>query len=245
MTLPARLDLTRFLADAGAAEDMQALRALLGPGGRPAFYGKHAGVVTDTNDPMGIGRLRARVPEVFGEEEPCGWALPCLPWGGGKNRGFFALPEVGDTVWIEFEAGDPMRPIWSGTFWGSPDSAGGQDDLGTETGPEVPEGPDNAAGPQQYIFRTASGHVISLDDSGGVVVIAEAAGAEVRITADGEVIVTAGTIKLGADAVEPLVLGNSFKTLFNTHTHPTGVGPSGMPTEPMGGTHLSKVSTTE
>ena len=95
MTLPARLDLTRFLADAGAAEDMQALRALLGPGGRPAFYGKHAGVVTDTNDPKGIGRLRARVPEVFGEEEPCGWALPCLPWGGGKNRGFFALPEAG------------------------------------------------------------------------------------------------------------------------------------------------------
>jgi hypothetical protein len=138
-----------------------------------------------------------------------------------------------------------MRPIWSGTFWGAPDSAGGQDDLGTGTGTEAPEGPDNPAGPQQYIFRTASGHTISLDDAGGVVVIAEAAGAEVRITADGEVIVTAGTIKLGADAAEPLVLGDAFKQLFNSHTHPTGVGPSGTPVEPMGDAHLSSVSKTE
>ncbi|MEG4643955.1 phage baseplate assembly protein V, partial [Paracoccus sp. APAP_BH8] len=47
----------------------------------------------------------------------------------------FALPEVGDTVWIEFEAGDPMRPIWAGTFWGAPESSGGQDDLGTDSHP--------------------------------------------------------------------------------------------------------------
>ena len=66
-----------------------------------------------------------------------------------------------------------------------------------------------------------------------------------RITADGEVIVRAGTIKLGTDAAESLVLGDAFKALFNTHTHPTGVGPSGTPTEPMGDAHLSSVSKTE
>ena len=246
MKLTPRLDLGRLVTEGSVtADELAQLRALVGEAGRPAFYGKYAGIVTDTDDPKGIGRLRARVPEVFGEEEACGWALPCAPWGGGFNRGFFALPEVGDTAWIEFEAGDPARPIWSGTFWGAPDSAGGQDDLGTETGAEAPEGADNPAGPGQYAFRTASGHLLSLDDAGGVVVIAEAAGAEVRITADGEVIVKADTIKLGADAAEKLVLGDSFKELFNSHTHPTGVGPSGPPTQPMGTTHLSDVSKTE
>lgn len=246
MKLTPRLDLVGLLGNASvSAEELVQLRALVGEGGRPSFYGKYAGIVTDTDDPKAIGRLRARVPEVFGEEEICGWALPCAPWGGGFNRGFFALPEVGDTVWIEFEAGDPARPIWSGTFWGAPDSAGGQDDLGTETGAEAPEGADNPAGPGQYSFRTAAGHLISLDDAGGIVVIAEASGAEVRITGDGEVIITASTIKLGADASEKLVLGDAFKELFNSHTHPTGVGPSGPPTDQMGSSHLSDVSSTE
>lgn len=243
---PKRSDFGRMLADAGiGAETMRALSALIGAGGRPSFYGKYAGVVTDRDDPKGIARLRAKVPEVFGPDEDCGWALPCAPWGGGKNRGFFAMPDVGDTVWIEFEAGDPMRPIWAGTFWGAPESSGGEDDLGTETGAETPESLDGPPKPGHHVLRTSAGHVISLDDEGGVIIIAEASGAEVRITGDGEVIVTADKIKLGADAAEALVLGDAFKTLFNAHTHPTGVGPSGPPTQPMSGSHLSQVSKTE
>jgi hypothetical protein len=246
MKLTAQLNLTGLIADGAAtATELAQLRALVGEAGRPAFFGKYAGIVADTDDPMGIGRLRAKVPEVLGEVEQTGWALPCAPWGGGHNRGFFALPEPGDTVWIEFEAGDPARPIWTGAFWGAPTSTGGQDDLGIEAGSEAPEGPDNPAGPGQYIFRTASGHVISLDDSGGVVVIAEAAGAEIRITATGEVTIKADRIKLGADAAEKLVLGDAFMALFNRHTHPTGVGPSGPPVEPMGASQLSNVSKTE
>lgn len=209
------------------------------------WYGKYEGVVVDVDDQKGIGRLRAKVPEVFGEEQESGWALPCMPFGGGKNRGFYVIPDVGDTVWIEFAAGDANRPIWSGVFWGAPDSPGGQDDLASETGAETPEGADSAATPGQHVLRTSAGHVISLDDEGGVVVIAEAAGAELRLTGGGEVIVTANKIKLGSDASEKLVLGDSFKKLFNSHTHPTGVGPSGIPTQMMGSSHLSDVSKTE
>jgi uncharacterized protein involved in type VI secretion and phage assembly len=246
MTEPLRLDLTRSPAGGSlTGEELAQLAALLGEAGRPAFYGKWAGIVTDNDDPRGIGRLRARVPEVLGEDEPTGWALPCAPWGGGFGRGLFAVPEVGDTVWIEFAAGDPSRPIWTGTFWGAPDSTGGQDDLGTEVGAEAPPGADSPAGPGQHVLRTAGGHVISLDDTGGVVVVAEAAGAEIRITSDGVVTVTADSIRLGGNAAEPLVLGNAFSTLFNSHTHPTGVGPSGPPVQPMGSQHLSAVSETE
>lgn len=81
------------------------------------FYGKYRGVVTDINDPLMMGRVKATVPDVLGDQES-GWALPCAPFGGSKV-GFFALPTVDAGVWVEFEHGDPDYPIWSGCWWGS------------------------------------------------------------------------------------------------------------------------------
>jgi uncharacterized protein involved in type VI secretion and phage assembly len=62
------------------------------------------------------GRIRAKVPAVFGEEET-GWALPCSPYAG-SGVGFFFVPPVDSNVWIEFEGGDGDYPIWTGGFWG-------------------------------------------------------------------------------------------------------------------------------
>jgi phage baseplate assembly protein V len=64
---------------------------------------------------------------------------------------------------------------------------------------------------------------------------------------DGKITVTANTVLLaGSGATEPLVLGNSFKALFNAHTHPDPQGGvTGAPTVPMGGGHLSSKSFTE
>ena len=55
------------------------------------------------------------MPDVFGDA--IGWALPCVPFAG-PGVGFLALPPVEANVWVEFEAGDPDYPIWSGCFWG-------------------------------------------------------------------------------------------------------------------------------
>ena len=81
------------------------------------YLGKFRGVVTDTTDPLMMGRVKATVPDVFGDD-PCGWAMPCAPFGG-SGIGFFAVPPVGAGVWIEFEQGDPDYPIWAGCWWGS------------------------------------------------------------------------------------------------------------------------------
>ena len=133
------------------------------------FYGKYEGVVTDVADPKKIGRIRAKVPAVLGEQVDSGWALPCMPAGGGKERGMLFLPQVGDTVWIEFAAGDVSRPIWVGTFWGAPDSTGGADDLGTETGSEAPTGDGGKdATPTLSVLKTKSGHELTFDDDGEV-----------------------------------------------------------------------------
>jgi Type VI secretion system/phage-baseplate injector OB domain len=79
------------------------------------FYGKYRGKVTDNADPLMQGRICAKVPAVFGEEET-GWALPNAPYGG-KGVGIFFVPPTGANVWIEFEEGNPELPIWSGCFW--------------------------------------------------------------------------------------------------------------------------------
>jgi hypothetical protein len=81
------------------------------------FFGKYRGTVSDINDPLMSFRIRATVPDVYGDLES-GWATACLPFGS-DGMGFFALPKVGSGVWIEFEHGDPDYPIWTGSWLGS------------------------------------------------------------------------------------------------------------------------------
>jgi uncharacterized protein involved in type VI secretion and phage assembly len=115
------------------------------------FYGKYRGIVTDNQDPLMMGRVRARVPDVMGDQES-GWAMPCAPFGG-SNTGFFALPPSGAGVWIEFEHGDLEYPIWSGCWWGS--------------AAEMP--PVLLAPPyKKLMIVTEGGHSILLDDTPGV-----------------------------------------------------------------------------
>lgn len=81
------------------------------------YVGKYRGTVTNNVDPMQIGRIQAIVPDVSGMV-PTSWAMPCLPMAG-INSGVFTVPQVGSGVWIEFEQGDPDRPIWVGGYWGT------------------------------------------------------------------------------------------------------------------------------
>ena len=83
---------------------------------RGRFFGKYRGTVTDNADPSQRGRVKVRVPAVLGDVEA--WAMPCVPYAGA-GVGFYAIPEPGTGVWVEFEAGDPSFPIWTGCFWAS------------------------------------------------------------------------------------------------------------------------------
>lgn len=80
------------------------------------FYGKYRGKVESNIDETGRGRIQVSVPAVLGDGR-MSWAMPCVPYAG-PGVGFFAIPPQGANVWVEFEAGDPNRPIWSGCFWG-------------------------------------------------------------------------------------------------------------------------------
>ena len=81
-----------------------------------AVFGKYRGKITSIRDPDKLGRVRVEVPAILGDGKSS-WAMPCTPYAG-KDIGLFTVPPVGSNVWVEFEAGDPDHPIWSGCFWG-------------------------------------------------------------------------------------------------------------------------------
>jgi len=120
------------------------------------FYGKYRAVVVDNADPENRGRLRLRIPSVLGGDVVSGWALPCVPYGGAADQGFFFIPEVEATVWVEFEAGDLDYPVWVGTFWGKPGGAS-----------EVPKPTDAQSPPTRKIIRTVKGSSIEIEDKDG------------------------------------------------------------------------------
>jgi uncharacterized protein involved in type VI secretion and phage assembly len=140
------------------------------------YYGKFRGIVTDNDDPGKRGRIRAKVPELFGDVET-GWALACVAYAP-KGHGFLALPETADTVWIEFEGGDPSYPVWSGCWW-----------------PET--GAPTIDSPHVKIFETAAGNRIRLDDSEGAerVTIEDKNGSSIVIDQSG-ITITKGSMKI-------------------------------------------------
>ena len=86
----------------------------------------YAGIVESNKDPLKLGRLKIRVPHVYGSSatgsgyiatNDLPWALPAgLPAGGSSaSGGFSQLPTNGDKVWVRFLDGEPEKPIWE---WG-------------------------------------------------------------------------------------------------------------------------------
>ena len=79
------------------------------------YFGKYRGAVFNNIDPEQRGRIQAIVPDVT-NVIPSTWALPCFPITG-KQMGAYMIPQIGAGVWVEYEQGDPDRPIWSGCWY--------------------------------------------------------------------------------------------------------------------------------
>lgn len=87
----------------------------------PKYFGKYRATVLSTTDPLVQGRIQVQLSDRYGLF-PSTWALPAVPFAAKGSAGVIALPQTGSAVWVEFEAGDPDCPIWTGAFW--PDPAG-------------------------------------------------------------------------------------------------------------------------
>jgi phage baseplate assembly protein gpV len=192
------------------------------------YYGKYRGLVTDNADPENLGRVKAQVPRLLGEEAT-GWALPAFPYGGASEQGFFAVPDVGAGVWIEFEGGDLSYPIWAGTWY---------------TTGAIPE----SAQPGKKVLKTKSGHKIVLDDDAGTVEITDTNGNSIAMDASvvkistgsaAKIVIEAPQIELIENATHPLVFGdsllqylNQLVQIYQTHVHPGQMAAGLLPVTP-------------
>jgi hypothetical protein len=106
------------------------------------FYGCYRGQVEYVQDPLMLGRVKVRVPLVYGmnpdklppQDDPkgctkktqtqAGLSTEGLPWcyilqnmqGGTYNRGSYVVPEVDSSILVIFEGGNPDYPIGLGTY---------------------------------------------------------------------------------------------------------------------------------
>jgi len=119
---------------------------------RPKFSEDYVGVVEDNEDPHKVGRLRIRVPELYGTiaKEKLPWANPTMPFGG-SGYGIFMIPKVGAKVRVKLFRGHPWFPIWTGVHWF-------EGEVPTE-GQRTP--------PLNYVIKTPEGHTLELSDVDG------------------------------------------------------------------------------
>jgi hypothetical protein len=144
------------------------------------------------------------------------------------------IPPVGAGVWIEFEAGDPSRPIWCGGWWGTSDVPADQ------TG--------STATPSLKLLRSEQGLLIALDDSANTLTLSDPNGSNLltisvndgnlKLLAATKVVIEAPLIELTEGATHPLAFGddllqylNQLVNMFNAHTHP-GETAMGVPVSP-------------
>lgn len=141
-----------------------------------SFFGKYRGTVERVEEGDNLGIISVKVPDVFGPDFVLEMVRPCSPFAGSKH-GFVAIPEEGDGVWVEFEAGNTSLPIWTGFWWASG---------------EIPE----PKGPLVRSFITTKGHKLFLDDDKDEIHLLHSDGAEMTMTGDDI------TIKIGDTSIK-------------------------------------------
>jgi len=168
--------------------------------------GVAVGIVTNNQDPDGMGRVKLKFPWLTDNDES-NWARMAVPMAG-KERGLYFLPEVDDEVLVAFEHGDVRFPYVVGALWNGRDTPPVTND----------DGKNNVR-----VIKSRSGHVIRLSDEDGKEKIeildkseknsieVDTAKNTISITTDKDITLSAsqGTIKLDAQTIEIKSLGST------------------------------------
>ena len=117
-------------------------------------------LVVDSNDPDQVGRVKVRVLGVMNDtpEDALPWASPAFPLlGGGEASGTISVPAAGALVWVFFEMGDPLFPVYFAQA------------TGIRGGTPTPPSESRTAGeyPHNHVIKTDGGNIIEMDDTSG------------------------------------------------------------------------------
>lgn len=135
------------------------------------IYGVVVGIVTDNQDPEGVGRVKVKYPWLSDQEESYWARIATLM--AGKERGSFYLPEVDDEVLLAFDHGDVRFPYVLGMLWNGQDAPPYTNDDGkndiraitSRSGHEIILNDNDQKGKVE--IHTNAGHQIVLDDASG------------------------------------------------------------------------------
>ena len=233
------------------------------------------GLVVDNEDPLQEGRVKVKVFGKFDEleDEAIPWATPRnnLTGGSATGSGFHSVPKVDSVIGVVFENGDLYQPEWytiehisdelrseiSGSYANAHsliyDSEAGVKLFFTEAKglmldyneTQVNITPDNSV-----VIKNPNGDIIELSNEGKCTVTVsdevEVNCQTATINAESDVFVNSPNIELGENAAEAVIKGNTFQRLFNAHTHIGTLGFStSPPVDPLTGSELSKITSTE
>lgn len=143
--------------------------------------GNYRGKVVDTADPLQLGRIRIRVYGMTEDSQipvaALPWAIPAMPIsdGAGSGTGSFFVPEVNSEVFLFFEEGNPMSPVYFAE---------------AQNGVKGQPGFKSTHYPKRVGFRLSNGVQMYIDKQSDVVVVTHPAGATITIQADGGVVVS-------------------------------------------------------
>jgi phage baseplate assembly protein gpV len=134
------------------------------PRPRSAAAGSTLGIVSQIEDPDGMGRVRVVLPNYGGVET--GWLSVLVP-GAGPGKGLIALPDVDDRVLVLLLSADPDQAVVLGGLYG----ADGPPDAGVEDGAV-----------RRYTFTTPGAQRICLDDRAEHIALENSRGDFIRLT---------------------------------------------------------------
>lgn len=199
-------------------------------GGAPeiarAINGVVAGIVSDTDDPKHIGRVKVSVP-LLGDTFVTDWIRVCYP-GAGKERGLFICPENHDEVLVAFSHGLGQEPFVIGSLFNGEDKPDNPTYTASKDGAvtrrawtsrkghkivmlEDPDHPDD----DMINLVTKNGVVMSLKDNGELIVDGQSAlfnlAKTFDISADGDVTINGKNITINASAVLALAAKSGAK----------------------------------
>ena len=227
----------------------------------------YLGKVVDIKDPLYQGRARIEVFGIFDglplEDLPWAEQIAGLSFGGDFGGGNMSIPRLGSIVSVHFEDDNYYKMSYHFIKEISNDlKAELREDNSYDGTQAIMYDSEAQPGILKMIYTRKKGLVFQLGDA-TIQLDTQNAGTdkeklrivlklnddEIRMEKQGakqKVIVKSENIELGEEAIEKIILGNKFLELYNQHTHPTGVGPSGVPIVPMVDIqHLSQVSKTK
>lgn len=171
--------------------------------GRDPINGIYRARVESNLDPLHLGRVKCRVPQLHGipggdsalDNDGLPWAYPITLTGTGYNHGSCVVPETGDYVFVMFENGDRNSPVYMGGCYGIPTQGKEYGNVGDDASSKSMHGgkgwisaPDTNETPQEVypVGDAPNGKVIYKSPKGFIIMTHETDNEESLIIADND-----------------------------------------------------------